>query len=119
MYCLPLAEVKACPNHTSVVEHHQRTLWQMLGKMAENIRPDSALTIHQQFACIAPLKGELCYPFIGKRIVVVLYLNMLRLHYFANLGAKVRFFSELKSYRGRKNVNTHIYTITLMLYCVK
>ena len=80
MYCLPLAEVKACSHHTGIVEHHQRTLWQMLGQLAEDVSGDSALAIHQQLARIAPLKGELCYPFVGKRIVVVLYLNMLRLH---------------------------------------
>ena len=80
--------MKPCPHHTGVVENHQCTLGQILGQMAESVLADIPVAVHQQLALVALGKGEFRNAFLRQRIVVVLYVYVLRLHhtYFACKG---------------------------------
>ena len=67
-------EMQTCLHHFRVVEHHQCSLREIPGEIPENVFADASVAVHQQFRTVALRERVFCYAFLGKRVVVVLYL---------------------------------------------
>ena len=69
-------EMQACLDHFRVVENHQFSLFQIIGKRSEFVLAHFSMPVHQQFRLVAYGQGEFGDAFIGQGIVEVVYLDM-------------------------------------------
>ena len=78
---------------TRVVEHHQGTLWKIVGQTCEHVLAYLAVTIEEQLAAVALREGKLGNSFVGQRVVVVFYMYVFGVH-FGEIYAKIHFSRE-------------------------
>ena len=76
-----LAKVHAGLNDLGIIENHQCARGQIGWQMVENILAHLAMLIDKQLAVVALGQGELSYPLIGQRVVIITDFNMFCIHY--------------------------------------
>ena len=74
------AEMNPCLNDARVVEHHQRSFWQMVGQIVEHVLAHVSMLVEQQFAMVALWEWELGDAFVGQWVVVVADMYFLGSH---------------------------------------
>ena len=74
------AEVQARLNHLCIVHHHQRTLWQMLWKIIEDVLVHYTFIIYEQLRVVALRHREFRYPLVRQLIVVIADMYIFRIH---------------------------------------
>ena len=73
--CL-LAEMQTSLYHSSIVEHHECSRWQMLRERCEAIFTHLTATIEKQLGAISLCQGKLGNALIGQWVVKLIYCNM-------------------------------------------
>ena len=75
-----LAEMHARLNHLGVVEHHQGSLRQIIGKMKEGIFAHHTFIIYKELALVALRHRKAGNTVVGKGIVIIANSYMLCIH---------------------------------------
>ena len=76
-----LSEMKSCLYNFRIVEYHQRTARDVLREIIEHILPYRSLVVDKQFAVISFGQRELCDAIVGQIVIVILYSDILCIHY--------------------------------------
>ena len=72
--------MKPCRHHLGIVEHHDGVRGDNVRYVTEDMFAYSSVPVFQKLGCVPALQGVFGNPFLRKRIVIVIYLD-LRYHF--------------------------------------